>query len=256
MGTSDFNPLNLSGKKFFISGAASGIGRATCILLSKLDADLIMADINLKGLEETAKECKPTDIISVMDFSQSGIIKERLGGLVASFGKLNGCVHIAGKPYISPLKSLNEKTALEVFQINTMTALELSKAFANRSISAEEGGSIVYISSVYALVGSSANVGYSMSKSALHGITKSLAVELSPRKIRVNCIAPGFIKTKMGDNISHFFAEGHDEKIGQMHPLGLGEPEDVANAIAFLLSDLSKWITGSIMNVDGGFTAI
>ena len=65
-----------------------------------------------------------------------------------------------------------------------------------------------------------------------------------------------FIKTKMGDNISHFFAEGHDEKIGQMHPLGLGEPEDVANAIAFLLSDLSKWITGSIMNVDGGFTAI
>jgi len=255
MGETGFNPLRLSGKKFFISGAASGIGRATCILLSKLGADLIMADINQEGLGETAKLCKSTDLTVMMDFSQSGVIKEHLSKLVPLFGKLNGCVHIAGRPYISPLKSINEKTTLEVFQINTMTALELSKTFANRTISADEGGSIVFISSVYALVGSAANVGYSMSKSALHGITKALSVELAPRHIRVNCIAPGFIKTKMGDNISHFFAEGHDDKISEMHPLGMGEPEDVANSIAFLLSDMSKWITGSIMNVDGGFTA-
>ncbi len=255
MENSCYNPISLAGKKFFISGAASGIGRATCILLSKLGADLILADINQKGLEETVSLCKPTDVTVVMDFSQSGVIKEHLSSLVSVFGKLSGCVHIAGKPYISPLKSINSATALEVFQINTMTALELSKVFASRNISVDEGGTIVFISSVYALVGSAANVGYSMSKSALHGITKALSIELAPRKIRVNCIAPGFVKTKMGDSISHFFTEGHDEKIREMHPLGLGEPEDVANAIAFLLSDMSKWITGSIISVDGGFTA-
>jgi NAD(P)-dependent dehydrogenase (short-subunit alcohol dehydrogenase family) len=104
-------------------------------------------------------------------------------------------------------------------------------------------------------VGSVANVGYAMSKSALHGITKSLAIELAPKKIRVNCIAPGFVKTSMLDSISTLFDKEYFEKINKLHPLGLGEAEDVANLIAFLFSDMSKWITGSIINIDGGYTA-
>ena len=94
-----------------------------------------------------------------------------------------------------------------------------------------------------------------MSKSAIQGITKSLAIELAPKKIRVNCVAPGFIKTPMGDKINNFFDESHDSEVEAMHPLGYGTTEDIANSIVFLLSDMSKWITGTIMNVDGGFCA-
>jgi len=153
------------------------------------------------------------------------------------------------------LKSLNEKITHEVFMLNTYAAMELAKTFINKNVYAGEYGSIVLISSVYGIVGSAANVGYAMSKSALHGVTKSLAVELAPKKIRVNCIAPGFIKTKMLDQVSGAFNDDYSRKLNELHPLGLGEAEDVAGGVAYLLSDMAKWVTGSIMNIDGGFTA-
>jgi len=104
-------------------------------------------------------------------------------------------------------------------------------------------------------VGSAANVAYAMSKSALHGITKSLAIELASKKIRVNCVAPGFIKTQMLDDVSGSFDNEYNERLNSLHPLGLGEAEDIAYGITYLLSDMSKWVTGTILSVDGGFTA-
>ncbi|MCY6340182.1 SDR family oxidoreductase [Bacteroides fragilis] len=125
----------------------------------------------------------------------------------------------------------------------------------NRNVYAGEHGTIVLISSVYGLVGSAANVGYALSKGAIQGITKALSIELAPKKVRVNCIAPGFIKTKMMENVSSSFSEDYVDHLSTLHPLGLGEAEDVANSVLFLLSDMSKWITGAIISVDGGFTA-
>jgi NAD(P)-dependent dehydrogenase (short-subunit alcohol dehydrogenase family) len=94
-----------------------------------------------------------------------------------------------------------------------------------------------------------------MSKAALHGITKSLSVELAGKGIRVNCVAPGFVKTNMMNAINGTFTDDHTIILDKMHPLGLGDPEDVAFSIAYLLSDAAKWVTGSILNIDGGFTA-
>lgn len=119
----------------------------------------------------------------------------------------------------------------------------------------EQQGSIVFISSVYGIVGSAANVAYAMSKAAVIGMTKSLAVELSSKNIRVNCIAPGFLKTNMAEKNSTMFDEMYEKKIESMHLLGWGEADDIANSAAFLLSDAAKWVTGSVFNVDGGFTA-
>ena len=131
----------------------------------------------------------------------------------------------------------------------------LAKVFTNRNVYAGNKGSIVLISSVYGLVGSAANVGYAMSKSALHGITKALSIELASKGIRVNCVAPGFVKTNLLPNQSELFGVDHDELINKLHPLGLGEPDDVAFSVAYLLSDAAKWVTGTILNIDGGFTA-
>jgi NAD(P)-dependent dehydrogenase (short-subunit alcohol dehydrogenase family) len=250
-----YNPLNLTGKKYLITGAASGLGKATSILLSGLGSDLILLDIDEEGLKNTLLECKPSDAMIVADLVKTGSLKNKINEGIASFGKLNGMVHLAGRPCISPLKTINEKAVMDVFMLNTLAGLELAKIFTAKNIYAGESGSIIFISSVYGLVGSSANVGYAMSKSALHGITKSLAIELAPKQIRVNCIAPGFIKTQMLENISTSFDDEYYTKLSKLHPLGLGEPEDVANAVVYLLSDLSKWVTGTILSVDGGFTA-
>lgn len=250
-----FNPLDLTGRRYLITGAASGMGKSTCILLSRLGADLILADINKVGLNETRCLCKPTDFILEIDLSDAKSIKPLIEDAVSKTGKLSGLAHIAGIPYISPLKTVNEEHCDKVYKINTYAAIELVKTFSSKKIYVGERGSVVLISSVYGVVGSAANVGYAMSKSAIIGITKALAMELGVKGIRVNCIAPGFVKSNMmGDN-SFRFDEDYMQRLEALHPLGLGEPEDISNGIAFLFSDMSKWMTGAIINIDGGFTA-
>lgn len=249
------NPFLLQNKKFLVTGAASGIGRATAIVLSGLGSDLILADINASSLNETAALCKKNVDKIEFDFRKTDCIKDWMIDLANRFGKLDGFAHIAGIPYISPLKTLSNQTLLDVINVNTIAAVELSRSFISRQVFGGNSGSIVYISSVYGLVGSAANCGYAISKSALHGLTKSLAIELSPKKIRVNCIAPGFVKSEMMGATNLLFDDGYVEGLTKLHPLGLGEPKDVAYAVAYLFSDAAKWITGTILNVDGGFTA-
>lgn len=251
----NYNPLNLNGKKYLVTGAASGIGRATSILLSKLGADLLLVDINQEELLKTEEACVSNIETLTFDLSDVENLKNALFEKISQFGKINGLAHIAGKSCILPLKMLSEKMAYDVWKLNTYAAVELSKIFINNKIYAGEMGSIVFISSVYGLVGSAANVAYAMSKGGIISTTKALAIELASKNIRVNCIAPGFIKTPMMDRASGNFNDDYVEKINSLHPLGLGEADDVANAIAFLFSDMSKWITGAVLNVDGGFTA-
>lgn len=249
------NKFSLEGKNYLITGAASGIGKATSIILSNLGANLILVDINLDGLKETKKSCKSSDELISLDLTNTSLIKGEILKVVSAFGKLHGFVHLAGKPYISPLKTINEKKCNEIYTLNSYAAIELAKIFINNKVYIGEKGAIVLISSVYGVVGSAANVGYALSKSAIHGITKSLSIELAPKGIRVNCIAPGFVKTDMMNDTNRLFDDKHTELLNRLHPLGLGEPEDIAYSIAYLLSDAAKWVTGSVLNIDGGFTA-
>lgn len=252
---SDFNPLNLTGRKLLITGAASGIGRATCIMLSKLGAELILVDVNEQGLLRTQQSCKNNSTVLNIDLSDADSIRQKVLDVVSVFGQLHGFAHIAGRPYIVPLKGVTEKTCSEIYKLNSYAAIELAKVFTNRKVYAGKNGSIVFISSVYGIVGSAANVGYAMTKAGIIGITKALAMELAPKGIRVNCIAPGFIKTEMMKKESGSFDDSYMQTLNDLHPLGLGEAEDIAYAITYLFSDMAKWITGSVMNIDGGFTA-
>lgn len=249
------NPVNLTGRRYLITGAASGIGKAASILLSKLGAELVLADINIEGLRNTQQECETPTYLLQMDLSDAKTIKPKLEKVVSEFGKLNGFAHIAGIPCICPLKVVTEEMVDKVYKINTYAAIELSKIISNKKYYAGGIGSIVLISSVYGVVGSAANVGYAMSKAGIIGITKALSMELVSKGIRVNCVAPGFIQTNMMGENSFRFDENYMETLNKLHPMGLGKAEDIANGIAFLLSDMSSWMTGAVLNIDGGFTA-
>lgn len=251
----EYNPFSLKDKNFLITGAASGIGKRTSIILSKLGARLILVDINESELEKTRIECEGDCLSLVIDFSEPQSIKDKLLSVIPKFGKLHGLVHLAGKSYIVPLKSVTLEKSKDIFTVNTLSALELIKVFSNRNVYIGEKGSVVFVSSVYGLVGSSANVSYAMSKAALHGLTRSLSIELAGKGIRVNCVAPGFVKTNMLDVASNMFDSKYAETLNNLHPLGIGDPDDIAFSIAYLFSDAAKWITGSILSVDGGFTA-
>lgn len=247
--------LQVKDRRYMITGAASGIGRATALLLSEMGAKVLLVDINEENLKRVQSECKGNTDILVLDLTDAETIKGAVKEKVAMFGKLNGFVHCAGIPYIAPLKVVNGEKAEKVYKLNTYAAIELAKACSNKQIYAGEHGSFVLISSVYGLVGSAANVGYAMSKGAIVAITKSLAMELVNNGIRVNCVAPGFIKTPMADKVDGMMDSDYDVRLNALHPMGLGNPEDIANAILFLFSDMSKWMTGAVLNVDGGFTA-
>ena len=249
------NPLNLENRRYLITGAASGIGRATAVYLSQLGAQLLLVDINKEKLEETRNQCDPKDTVICIDLTKTDQLKANILSDVEINGKLNGFVHCAGLPYIAPLKAISEDVSLTIFKINTYAGLELAKLFTNKKVYAGEFSSIVFISSVYGLVGSAANVGYAVTKGAIQSATKALAIELASKKIRVNCIAPGFIKTEMCDQINHKFDADYDKHIETLHPLGWGSPEDIAAGVAYLFSDMSKWVTGTIISIDGGFTA-
>ena len=247
--------LNLKGRTYLITGAASGIGKALSKTLSNQGAKLLLVDINEEGLLRLKDSLITETETLVLDLTQTNNIKDALKAKVVSFGKLNGFVHCAGIPYISPLKTVNTEKAEFLHKLNTYAAIELAKVCSNKQIYAGEHGAFVLISSVYGLVGSSANVVYAMSKGAIVSITKALAIELASKEIRVNCVAPGFVKTNMMDSVSGSFDESYTNILESLHPMGLGEAEDIAEPIAFLLSDAARWITGAVLSVDGGFTA-
>ncbi len=249
----ELTPMRLDGKRILITGAASGIGRATAILAARLGAQCVLCDRNENGLAIVASQC-PGSRSLVIDLTDCASLKACVTECVTEFGKLDGFAHIAGRPYISPLKTVDRERFDDVLHLNSYAGLNLAQLFSSRRIG-NEGGSIVFVSSVYANVGSAANVGYAMSKGAVQSMTKALAVELAGKKIRVNCVAPGFVQTEMSESISAYFDSAHEGEVDKLAPLGTGKPEDVANMICFLLSDAARWITGTIMAVDGGFTA-
>ncbi len=254
------NPMSLEGKSIIITGAASGIGRECAELCYALGANLLLLDLNKDGLltlKDSLDGSNGSVIIREVDLenldSIKGVIADAKNELGCSF---TGLVHCAGIPSVLPLRALSNEQFERVMRINTEAGLVLAKCFSSNSgHDTSKQGSIVFISSVYGVVGSAANVAYATSKAAIIGMTKSLAIELVKKNIRVNCVAPGFIKTKMANGISSLFDNDYSDKIEEMHPLGWGEAIDIANVIAFLLSDASKWTTGAVFNVDGGFTA-
>ena len=254
----EYNPFSLKNKTILITGASSGIGRETAIVFSKLGAKTILLARDLNRLEETRdslKNSKEHLIISI-NLLEYDRIEEMIQKIKKSVNKIDGIVHCAGISSTLPLRSINSKKLQEHFDINVNAGIILTKLLLSKKYSLMgDGSSIIFISSIMANVGEVGKTAYAMTKGALIAGVKSLSIELALKNIRVNAVSPGVVVTPLSSASFYSQIEERLNKIKSLHPLGLGKPEDVANACAYLVSDASKWVTGTNLIVDGGYTA-
>ena len=242
------DPFSLAGKRILVTGASSGIGHQTAISCASQGATLIITGRNAERLAHTAGLLAGDGHVSVVaDLTQA----QDISALAVQAGSIDGVVHAAGISKLVPLRMVKQAHLEEMFAHNTYAPILLTKELlAKRLI--RPHGSIVFISAVASHIGPLASSGYSASKAALLGAMRSLGLEVAKQGIRANCLAPGYVRTPMLDGLS---AGGVDtEEYAKLAPLGMGEPQDVALAAVFYLSDASRWITRNYFTIDGGLT--
>ena len=250
------NNFNLNNKNIIVTGASSGIGRQCAITFSQLGANVILVARNKERIKKTFEKLrKGNHIFIVQDIIQYDKLEGIVGGTVEKIGKITGFVHSAGMETILPLKGMQPSYYEKMFAINVIAGFEIARVISMKKYLDKEGASFVFISSVMGILGQPGRVGYCSSKGALIPGVKAMALELAKKNIRVNCVLPGVVETEMSNEMFQRLSEESKKEIIDMHPLGLGIPEDIANTSAFLLSDAARWITGSNLVVDGGYSA-
>ena len=251
----DSSPFSIKGRKILITGASSGIGKATAKLAAAMGAVCVINGRDETRLNATLAELEGEGHKAIAMPLTPEKCKELVVKAVSLVGPLNGFVHCAGIEKTMPFRMTELSDLHEIMSVNLDAFWEITRELVKKKNHEPGKLSIVGISSVTALHGSAGNSAYAASKGALISLIKSLASEYAGQKIRFNCVSPGYVETPMLDNIKRLYKteDEFNEAIVKKHALGLGTPEDIANAVVYLLSDASRWVTGSVMNVNGGY---
>ncbi len=246
--------IDLTGKCILVTGASSGIGRAAAQIFDSLGASLVLVARNRERLEAVCEGLPGRGhCVYPADLTQIDAIPGLVKTIAAEAGPLSGVFHAAGIFAVEPLGIVKEQRIDSALDISVKAAIMLARGFCQKSVRAEGVCSLVFMSSAAGARGQTGMSVYSASKAAVEGAVRSLACELAQRQIRVNAIAAGAVRTPMHDAILANLDTAGAADYERKHLLGFGEPEDVARAAAFLLSDAAKWITGTTMVVDGGY---
>jgi NAD(P)-dependent dehydrogenase (short-subunit alcohol dehydrogenase family) len=242
-------PFSLDGKTILVTGASSGIGRATAVAISRMGGKVVLTGRDEGRLRETLALLDGDGHLSLV--AQLTDADERTA-LVSRVPPLHGVVHSAGITKLVPFQAISEKHLQEIHDINYKSPLFLTQLLLKKKLLVDHS-SIVFLASTAGLLGAKALAVYAGTKGAILATARVLALEVAVRGIRVNCIAPALVETPMMVQTETAVSSDTFSANLKLYPLGLGKPEDVANAAVFLLSSASRWVTGSTIVLDGGF---
>lgn len=251
--------LQLNGHHVLVTGAASGIGRQTAITLSEFGAHVALVDLSEEKLQETkSKLTGEGHSAHVIDLAEVDKLEDKIKGIVQEYGAFDGYVQSAGINRDLPITSVKYEKIHTLMLVNFYSFFEIVRILSKKG-RYNPGFSIVGISSTASVCGVPAQTAYSSTKAAMNGAMRSMAKELGVKEIRVNTILPGPTNTGMYQDYMALRAETKEaDKVSistQRNYLGMNEPYDVANAVAFLISPASRHITGVTLAVDSGFTS-
>lgn len=235
-------------KIYLVTGASSGIGKSIALSLNEKGASVVTLARNNDALVETKNaSAHPENFyIETIDLvADIEAIPAFIKSLKDKYGKFSGLVNCAGIGGVTPLRMIDTKSIKSIFDINYVVPLMLTKAFSDKRVNTGKGSAVVSVSSIAALHGTPGTTVYSGSKGALISSMTAIAKELAPSGIRVNCVSPSMINTKINDENAVAFSEGK-------YPFGIGQVEDVANMVVYLLSDEAKWVTAQNYVIDCG----
>ncbi len=245
-----FNPFTLEGKIILVTGASSGIGKATAIACSKMGASVIITGRNVERLQETFNELEGVGHNQVIAELTD---EDQLTKLAEMVPPLDGIVNNAGIGSKTPISFIKKTDLQTILDVNTIVPIMLTKNLLKKK-KMKRGASMVFTSSISGIC--SVDIGntlYSVSKSAIDGFMKNAAKELAEKGIRVNSVNPGMVNTKINEYSS--VSEEDIQRDMANYPLKrYGNPEEIAYAIIYLLSDASAWVTGTALKIDGGYS--
>ena len=247
--------MQMHGQRVLVTGASAGIGRASAIMLADLGASVILHGRDRNRLEQTQKRLADGQHhIVTQDLSDTDAIAPWLQTLRQEQGEIRGLVHCAGIQETKSIRAFDQAFFDHIMHTNLASALALAKGFRVKR-DRKQAASIVLVSSIAGLIGQPANIVYGASKAALISATRGLAMELLRDNIRVNAVAPALVETEMAEKTRNSMTDAQYQHILDQHPMGIGQPEDVASAITFLLSDAARWINAVCLPVEGGYLA-
>lgn len=242
--------FSLEGKIVLVTGASSGIGTATALECSHQGAKLVITGRNQERLNSVLEKLSGEGHIAIpCDMCNPNDVDS----LCAQIPVIDGMVFCAGITRTIPVKRIKKGDIDDIFATNLTSPIEIINSLVKQK-KVNKGGSIVFISSISSSYADMGNSVYAATKGGIISFSRVLALELAPKGVRANCVRPGFVAgTGMTEGLSRL----SDEQIEAerlKYPLGFGEPSDIANGIIFLLSDASKWVTGTTLTIDGGIT--
>ena len=241
-----------------ITGAGTGIGRAIALAFAREGAKIALVGRRQNRLEDVAREAGCAPLVLAGDVSQQGYIDRMLDAVTSCFGGLDVLVNNAAVLHAGTAEQITEAQWDQTFNINVRGLWLLSRSVLPHMRKAR-GGSIINIASVLGINGARSRAAYASSKGAVILLTKCMAIDHGTENIRVNAICPSFVKTDLTAEVLRQAPDPEAvrrERIG-MHPIGrLGQPDDIAGMAVYLASDESKWVTGSVLPVDGGYLAV
>ncbi|OGI22217.1 MAG: hypothetical protein A2808_02410 [Candidatus Moranbacteria bacterium RIFCSPHIGHO2_01_FULL_55_24] len=243
----------LQDKVAIVTGAWQGIGKGIALALAREGCQVAVADVNETGCQETVSELEALGVKALAvrcDVSSATEVAALFQRTIEAFGKVDIVVNNAGIYPFVPFADMQEADWDKVLDVNLKSIFLMSHE-ADKALS--EGGRIISISSIASLIGFQSLVHYSASKAGMNGLTRGLALELAPRKITVNAVAPGAIDTP-GASQMNLDPKAREQTLAMIPLNRQGVPEDIANAVVFLASEKASYITGQVLVVDGGWT--